>query len=58
MAIVFCGSKTKEIMTDLPFSRVLKVFFHDRYSAIGDVTASNENEEVHHRVTILSINDL
>ena len=28
MAIVFCGSKTKEIMTDLPFSRVLKVFLH------------------------------
>ena len=31
-------------MTDLPFSKVLKVFFHDRYSAIGDLTASNENE--------------
>ena len=45
-------------MTDLPFSEVLKVFFHDRYSAIGDLTASNENEEVHHRVTIFSLNGL
>ena len=41
--IVFCGSKIKEIMTDLPFSKVLKVLFQDRYSAIGDLTASNGN---------------
>ena len=33
-------------MTILTFSKVLKVFFHDRYSAIGDLTASNENERL------------
>ena len=30
-------------MTDLAFSKVLKVLFQDRYSAIGDLTASNGN---------------